>query len=320
MANKEAKYDKVLLTLAAIAALGVSGTLYFLKTSFPEKLVQPRTTPKTDFGLIPVEEVSAAIKNLQQPFEWTAPIRQNKPVPLNKSVTVVMKGGELFDMYVENPPLRPPMTNKYLRENELEYLSPNVGDLDPDGDGFTNLEEFNKGTKPNDPKSHPPVTDHLYFKERVQNNYILVLQSSTMPLQVKRTEPLPAGSVFVDAVPKPFGFERNTPTQRFVAEKFEKKEFNQKDVSELTVLDTATNLRVVLPYKEPKNLAEYQVSLEFRDKTVQILKDIKKGENFRLANVGSTFKVLEIGEDNATVAELDSTGKPGKTFVVPKRP
>lgn len=326
MANKEAKYDKVLLTLAAIAALGVSGTLYAFKAGFAEKLVQPRVTPKTDFGIIPLEEVTTAIKNLQQPFEWTAPVRQNKPVPLNKSVTVVKKGLELFDLFVENPPLRPPMTNKFLRDHDLEYLSPNVGDLDPDGDGFTNLEEFNAGTDPKNPKDHPPITNHLYFKERIQNNYILVLQSSSMPLQVKRTEPLPAGSVFVETLPKDFGFEKNATTQRFNAEKFEKKVVKdentgaEKDLSELTVVDTATKQKFVLVYKVPNNLAEFQVNLEFWDKTIQPLIGIKKGENFRLPNVGSTFKLLEIQEDSATVGELKEDQSVGRTFVVNKRP
>ena len=327
MANKEAKYDKVLLTLAAVAALGVSGSLYVLKSSFAEKLVIPKATPKSDFGVIPQEEVDSAIKRLQQPFEWTAPIIQNKPVPLSKSVTVVLKGTELFDLFLENPPLRPPMTNLYLRTYDLDYLSPNVGDLDPDGDGFTNLEEFNKQTNPKDPKSHPPATDHLYFKARVQNDYLLVLQSSAMPLQVKRIKPEPSGSQFIETLPKEFGFERGAmaTTFRFAAEKFEKKVIKdpvtgaEKDVSELTVLDKATNERMVLVYKVQSNLAEYQVELEYRDKIVTNL-TVKKGDNFRLPDVAATFKVMEITEDNATIAQLKDDGTPGNKFVVQHRP
>ncbi|MDB6137807.1 MAG: hypothetical protein JWO94_879 [Verrucomicrobiaceae bacterium] len=336
MANKEAKYDKVLLTLAALAALGVSGSLFFLKSSFPQKLKFPPVSPKTDFGVIPQEEVDAAIKRLQQPFEWTAPVRQNKPVPLNKSVTVVLKGTELFDMFLENPKLRPPMTNEFLRQpgkkfgktdseagRELDYLSPNVADLDPDGDGFTNLEEFEAQptmTNPLDPASHPPVTKHLYFRGRVQNDYILVLQSSAMPLQVKRNKPDPAGSQFIEAVPKDFGFERAaSAAPRFTAEKFEKKELQGKDLSELTVLDKATGERVMLVYKVPSNLAEYKADLEFRDKTVTNL-SVKKGDNFRLPDVAATFRVTEITEDNATIVQLKENGTPGDNFVVSRRP
>ncbi len=324
MANKEANYDKVLLTLAALAALGVSATLYVLKSDFGASLVQAKATPKADFGVIPQEEVAAAVKRLQQPFEWTAPVRQNKPVPLNKSVTVVLKGTELFDLFVENPQLRPPMTNLYLRTYDLEYLSPNVADLDPDGDGFTNLEEFSaqpKMTNPKDPKSHPPATNHLYFKGRVQNDYILVLQSSTMPLQVKRNAPLPARSEFISAIPVDFGFEKGpgVTAQRFAAEKFENKVVESKDVSELTVLDKATGQKVVLVYKVPTNLAEYQAELEFRDKTVTEQK-VKKGENFRLPDVAATFRVLDVEEDKATIVQLKDDGSEGAKFVVGRRP
>ncbi|MDB6073057.1 MAG: hypothetical protein JWO89_697 [Verrucomicrobiaceae bacterium] len=320
MANKEANYDKVLLTLAALAALGVSATLYVLKSDFGASLVQPKATPKKDFGVIPQEEVAAAVKRLQQPFEWTAPVRQNKPVPLNKSVTVVLKGTELFDLFVENPQLRPPMTNLYLRTYDLEYLSANVAELDPDGDGFTNLEEFTKQTNPKDPKSHPPATDHLYFKNRVQNDYILVLQSSAMPLQVKRNAPLPAGSQFISAIPADFGFEKGAgAAQRFTAQKFENKVVESKDVSELTVLDKATGQKVVLAYKVPTNLAEYQAELEFRDKTVTEQK-VKKGENFRLPDVAATFRVLDVDENKATIVQLKEDGSEGAKFVVGRRP
>lgn len=318
MANKEANYDKVLLTLAAIAALGVSGSLYFLKSGFGATLVQPKVAPKSDFGTIPQEQVAAAVKRLQQPFEWISPVIQNKPVPLNKSVTVLLKGTQLIDLFLENPQLRPPMTNKYLRDYDLEYLSPNVGELDPDGDGFTNEEEFNKQTNPKDPKSHPPATDHLYFAKRVQNDYILVLQSSAMPLQVKRNAPLPAGSQFISAIPADFGYEKGATAQRFTAEKFENKVVEGKDLSELTVLDKATNEKVVLVYKVPSNLAEYQVELEFRDKTVTNMK-VKKGENFRLPGVAATFKVLAIEEDKATITQLKDDGSTGDKFVVEPR-
>lgn len=319
MANKEAKYDKVLLTLSAIAALGVSGTLYMFKSSFPETLVFPKVQPQKDFGVIPQAEVVAAVDRLQKPYEWVAPVRQNKPVPLNKSVTVVSKAGVLFDLFVENPPLRPPLTNKFLRDNDLEYLSPNVGELDPDGDGFTNQEEFEAGTNPKDPKSHPPVTKHLYFRNRVQNDYILSLQSSDMPVQVRRIKPEPGKSIFVSAMPQEFGFEGGVQTQRFTAEKFEKKVVSDKDVSELTVMDKATNQRVVLIMKVPTNLAEYKAELEFRSGTVSVITP-KKGDNFRLTGVAATFKVIDVQEDNATIVQLKDDGTDGEKFVVTRRP
>lgn len=318
MANRESNYDKIILTVSAVLALAVAGYLFMLKSSFADKLVSSSSTPKSEFGVIPVEEVKAAVGNLQKTFNWVSPVRANKPVPLNKSIPIVLKEGQLYDMFVETPPLRPPMTNKFLRDYDLDYLSPNVGDLDPDEDGFSNVEEFNKGTNPKSPTDHPPVTDKLFFKERVQNSYILTLQSPALPLLIQRTEPS-RGSVFVQAVPSAFGFEKGIEP-RFKALEFTKKETpDHKDVSELQVEDVATAQKFTLVYRVPYNLAEFQVKLEYRLKVVQELPAIKKGDTFRLPEVATTFKVLEIAEDSATVAELKD-GVPGKPFVVNKRP
>ena len=318
MANREANYDKVVLGIAAVAALGVAAYLYTLKTSFGEKLVETRVTPKKEFGEIPLGKVDTAIENLKTVFNWVSPVRGNKPVPLNKSIPIILKDGQLFDMFVENPPLRPPMTNKFLRDNELDYLSPNVGDLDPDADGFSNLEEFNKQTNPKNSANHPPETDKLFFKERIQNSYILALQSPDLPLLVQRTEPT-RGSVFVQAVPGDFGFDKGAPP-RFKALVFNKKTTPEgKDISELEVEDVATKQKFTLVYKTPFNLAEFQVKLEFRLKVVTELPALKKGETFRLPEVPNTYRVIDIAEDSATIAEIKD-GTPGSPFVVGKRP
>ncbi len=318
MANREANYDKIILGSAALLALAVAGYLYTLKAGFGEKMVETRSTPKAEFGEIPIENVDSAIGNLKTVFNWVSPVKGNKPVPLNKSIPIILKDGQLFDMFVETPPLRDPMTNKYLRDNDLEYLSANVGDLDPDGDGFNNLEEFNKQTNPKSSESHPPETDKLFFKERIQNSYILSLATPDLPLLVQRTEPT-RGSVLIPAVPGDFGFDKGAPP-RFKALAFHKKTTPEgKDVSELEVEDVATNQKFTLVYKTPFNLAEFQVKLEFRLKVVTELPALKKGETFRLPEVPNTYKVIDVAEDSATIAEIKD-GTPGTPFVVSKRP
>lgn len=324
MANKEANYDKVILTICALLALGVAAYLYTLKSGFSEKLQTASVTPKADFGEIPLEQVEDTKTTLQKVFDWNSPIRGNKPVPLNKSIPIILRDGNLVDMFTETPPLRDGLSNKFLRENDLDYLSANVGELDPDGDGFSNLEEFKKNTNPRDPKSHPPLTDKLYFVQRIKQSYVMTLQSPEPPLLVKRTEPPPAASVYVQGAsfPEDFGFDRGS-TPRFTATAFEKKKAVggngiEQDVSELQVSDKSTGQKFALVFKKPFDLAEYQAELEFRVGTVTKL-TVKKGDNFRITGLGTTFKLVDVTEESATVSEIKD-GTPGAPFAVTKRP
>lgn len=319
MQKNQGNYEKILLTIAGLVAIAVAGFLIWTSKSFPDRLVVRQVQQKNDPGHPPIESLNAAMKRLQEKITWVSPVIANKPVPLNKSILIVRKGDELFDLQVPEPQFRPPMTNAYLVQNDLpDIFSPNVGDLDPDADGFTNLEEFNK-TNPRDPQDHPPVTDKLFLKQRIANDYILKLNSSSPPFQVQRIKPDPKGSQFV-APGDQFGFDKGV--KRFKAEKFEQKvvadpKVGEKDVSELTVLDNATTQTFVLVRGEEKNLAEYMAEFEFRWKNIE-KRTVKKGETFQLPNVATTFKVLEVEEDKAVIAPVNPDGNLGTQLTIPR--
>ena len=351
MATTEANYDKILLAVAALLALGGAGYIYTLSGSFSQKLAVPKGANRNDFpdtegaktGLI------AAKQNLDTTFDWVSPVKNGKPVPLNVSIPVVLKDGVLYDMFTENPPLRPPMTNKFLRENELDFLSPNVAELDPDHDYFNNLEEFNKQTNPKDPKSLPPITDKLYFVGRKQHDYILTMQSPEAPWLIKLNKPdaapppppapppgnasddakaapappppraAPAASAFVQPqFPFDFGCEKNAPP-RFTATGFTPKKDGNKDLSELAVTDKSTGAKFVLTYKVPYNLAEFEAELEYRIGDTQVF-TVKKGGTFRIGGIAATYILLDVTDESATIAPVGADGKPGTPFVSGKRP
>ena len=323
MANQEANYDKTILAIAAVLALGVAGYIYTLKDSFSEKLVTASVTHRADFPAVPVGALQKTIQNLTSVFNWEPPVVNGKSVPLNKSIPVILKEGQLVDIYLDEPKLRgPEMTNKFLRDHELDYLSANVGDLDPDSDGFTNLEEFKKNTNPKDAKSHPPLTDKIYLKERVEKKYVITLNNVESPFIVRRLEPAPAAPAIPSIQPPfpfDFGFERGA-APRFTATGFEKKiDPASKDVSELSVVDKATGTKFVLTYKKPFTLSEYSATLEFRMGTVQTF-TVKKGDNFRINGIAATYNLTDVTEAGASVAEVGTDGKPGTPFPVEKKP
>lgn len=307
MQNRNGNYEKVLLGIAAVIALGVAGYLVWTSQSFSERLVRRSGNSKNDPGQPPTALVDATIKRLTEKITWVSPVINGKPVPLNKSVLLVKKGDQLFDLQLEEPQFRPPMTNSFLVQNDLpNILSPNIGDLDADGDGFTNLEEFNAKTSPRDAKSHPPFTNKLVLKRRITYDYIVKLNSSSSPYQVQRLKPEPKKSVFVSPGDE-FGFDRDVIRFKvigFEAKKTEDATVGEKDVSELTMLDKATNKEFKVVRGSETNLAEYEAEFEFLlgDRPTRT---VKKGDTFQIPGIGTTYRLLEIEEASAVIQPVD---------------
>ena len=325
MQKNEGNYDKVLLVLMALVAIAVAGLTLWKSQSFSDTLALRSVTPKEELGDIPLEKAKEAIQRLQTVFDWKAPAIDGKPVPLNKSVLLVLKDNQLIDVYSTAEgavQLHEEFPNQWLVSNDIpDILSPNVADLDPDNDGFSNKEEYDLKTDPMDESSKPAATHKLYLKARITNDYILRLNSSIMPVQVQRLKPEPKKSVFVEEG-KEFGFERGET--RFRALGFEKKSapdatVGEKDVSELKILDLASNEEVVLVRGEDKNLAEYEANFEFRLGDVVREFTVKKGEAFQLPGTGQTFYVEAVEETSAVIAPVAADGSRGEPITIPMR-
>ncbi len=322
MSKGQSNSEFITLIVMAIIAIAFSGWLIVDSRGFAESLKLPAVTEKKDFGAVPIESATAAIQRLTETFKpWTSPVRSNKPVHLNKSVLLVKKDDKIFDLFVEDPLLRAPMSNEFLRKNSLAYLSPNVGEMDPDKDGFTNLEEFQRQTNPRGAQSHPPVTDKLYLVQRISHDFLIVLKSSSPPYQVFITPTDGKRKGFFVEEGKPFGAGVG---ERFVGGKFEKKvvpdpKTGEKDVSELLVDDKLQNKKLTLIKDVEQNLAEYEAKLEFRlGLTIQSITE-KKGGTFRLkGHDATTYKIIDIQDDNAVISPLDEKGIPGKEIVIKK--
>jgi hypothetical protein len=261
-------------------------------------------------------------QRLTEKVSWVSPVIKGKAVPLNKSIILMQKGDDLYDLQTEDKVLRPPMTNAFLIENDLPNIeSPNVGALDPDNDGFSNEEEFsaNPQTKPMDAASHPAETQKLYLKQRITHDYKIKLNSSSPPYQVQRTAPDPKASKFVSPGDE-FGFDKGII--RFKVIGFETKivkdpKVGEKDVSELKCLDLSTKKEFVLVRGAETNLAEYEAEFEFRIGTPEIRK-VKQGETFQIPGIGKTFKVLSIEENQAVIVPVDGDKPVGEPITVKK--
>lgn len=335
MQKGKGNYERVILSLSALVAVGLSGWLIYTSMGFASSVEAPNPKRGTEVGSAPVKNVEDAINRaISDPKPWIAPTRNGKPVPLNKSVLLVLKDDQIYDLFVSDNLLRPPMSNEYLRQYELEYLSPNVGLLDPDNDGFSNEEEFlakPQSTSPKDAQSHPPITDKLYLVQRISNDYKITLRSPSSPHQVATPDDKKKKNWFVD----PNAMDPNGQPDvrarsfggdgtRFKAVKFERKSIpdptvGERDVSELTVEDSVRGNTLVLVLGKEQNLAEYEAKFEFRLKNISEIPPVKKGGTFRIPGFESTtYKVIDILEDHAVISPLKPDGTPDGELMIKK--
>jgi len=322
MQNSQGSYEKTILIISSLAALGAAVYLVLQSQGFEESLVMPSGMSANNPNPPNTPAVQEAIDTIIKKYAWAPPVRNGKPVPLNKSVLLVMKDNALFDLTLPEPKFREPMTNLFLvgdrskspPEAQLPNIfSPNVGDLDADNDGFSNLEEFNAKTDPRDANSMPPLTDKLVLMQRISHDYtIKLLGGDGTTFQVQRLLPEPRTSKFV-TLNEEFGFEKGVT--RFKVLSAEKKDVQHPTLGPiqafvLKIKDLSTNKEFDLTEKaEEVNLAEYEAVFEFRWKTRQKIPGVREGKTFVLPGLGKTFHILKLDESKAIIAP-DENGSP----------
>ncbi|MGV3662786.1 MAG: Amuc_1099 family pilus-like system protein [Prosthecobacter sp.] len=326
MQKSQGSYEKVILTISALLTIGVAVYLVLLSRGFEESLAVTQAGVRNNLNPPNTPAMAEAIDTIKKKYAWLSPVRNGKPVPLNKSVLLVMKQGELFDLTLPEPLFRAPMTNVFVvgdktkspPEDQLPNLfSPNLAELDADDDGFTNLEEFNGKTDPRDPQKMPPLTDKLFLKQRISHDYIVKLVSGDgTTFQVQRLKPEPRMSKFV-AINQGFGFEKGS--ERFKATSVEKKTIDhptlgKKDVYVLKITDLSTNKEFEAVEGLDVNLADYEAEFEFRWKKRSTIPGVREGKTFQLPGLGKSFYILKLEETKAVIAPLID-GKPASETI-----
>lgn len=323
MQNSQGNYEKIILTISSLLAIGVAVWLVLQSQGFEESLALAQATSKNDLNAPNNQAVVGAIETIKKKYSWVSPVRNGKAVPLNKSVLLVMKDGQLFDLLLPEPKLREPMTNIFLTgdltknppESQLPHIfSPNVGELDADEDGFSNLEEFNAKTNPRDANSMPPLTNKLFLRQRISHDYILKMVSGDgSTFQIQRLKPEPKSSKFAP-INEGFGFERGVVRFKILSSKkdtIQHPKLGPMEVFILKVLDLSTNKEFELTQGNEVNLAEYEAELEFRWKKRQMVPGtVKEGKSFQLPGLGKTYYILKLEETKAVIAPVGNDGKP----------
>lgn len=248
-------YDKVFLTVGGILGMacigfGVTGYLgldekYTINSTIKSKNVE---VP----GIAEAEKIGksiAADHEIQRPrigaqfFDmFTGPklwLPKNKVTPI--------------DIHEEGA-IHPPIPNLWFIENGLQDLLKYSDALtqDPDKDGFTILEEFNDGTKPNDASSHPLLVKKLILDVIKNRTYYVAFASSYAPEYTFRATDS-RGDVYwrQDAkIGDRIGSER-TDKDRFILKEVVQREFKNSSTG-VTEMDEVAILEDTKPTKAGK--------------------------------------------------------------------
>jgi len=305
-------YDQFTLALVALVLLVLSGFLIESAVTFQQLFDVIRDQGVQSNAIPPVEmtAVNDATASVGAPGKWTLNPDQGS---LFISVPYIAKDGKLFDPRKALTPLHPPVPNKWIIDHGLDILDNNVLNEDPDGDGFTNLEEWKnlKGdgsdsTDPQDPKSHPPYYTKLrlvrYIKVPFRLEFdawdgdtakqeSLSFQINTLdvrqPTQFRKLGEMIEGTKF-----KVMKFVQKSQTDANTG--------SQQDVSELTVQNTETGDNVILVVEKTADSPESYALFHYLWNNTQI--EVKKGKEFVLLPDSTLrYKLIDIKEAEALI-------------------
>ncbi len=232
------------------------------------------------------------------------------PAPSSKSVSPLAKAEELNGepATLQTTEVHPPVPNEWLEQFGLPIADADVLEQDPDGDGFTNLEEWQGHTNPTDRNSHPEYYTKLKLISTSEEPFRLIFSSWMGDTYQINT------------------IDFNQPTQflkvgdtikgtRFKIAKFVKKYEPNKygtnvDVSELTLEQEETKQQLTLVKEKvaisPESVATFVYTWGGR-REFQVRKDqefsLKPQEQIK-------YKLIDIGPAKAVIVNSQRADEP----------
>ncbi len=159
-------YEKVAVGGAAVAALALSWLGWSKIGSVSEDFnFSPKGNGANNPAIEGSERVAQAVGSLAGKHVWSQCDVDGRPVDLFIGIPLFVhrdQPNKPVDLW-KDPPVHKGIDNRWWIENHLDPGFANSPDLDPDGDGFTNREEYEAKTDPNDPKSHPALIAKLSY-------------------------------------------------------------------------------------------------------------------------------------------------------------
>jgi len=205
----------------------------------------------------------------------------------------------------------------WFKKYHLDLNDPKMLDADPDGDGYTNREEFLAGTNPLDPNSHPDTHAGVHKSIRLKeyNEVQLPFILKSVDGESARIEHTDEGKGKVEEVHTGQTLRgSNYRVERIQARRGMDKEGNPVDASHVTLENPETKEKITLVKDLPTRTSNtYAVLTSANGKQTMT---VRRGDTFNWPGEKNvTYKVLDLGSDQVVLQEVEN----GKVWTVDKR-
>jgi hypothetical protein len=300
-----AHYDRVALIAAAAFLLLCLVSVWRKSALFQTESAASQTAPPPKTALPPAKavEIEAARQKLNRPPQWTFSGRSGLFVPEKHFV-----GTNGLLATLETTEVHPPVPNEWLEQFGLPIAEGDVLDQDPDGDGFTNLDEWQNHSDPTERSSHPDYVTKLKLKSTTEEPFRLMFSSWVGDTYAINTIDLKQPTQFL----KKGDTIRGT---RFKIVKFTEKYQPDKygtdvDLSELTLEHEETKQQLTLTKEKvatsPESVATFIYSWnELREFQV------RKDQEFSLNPEEQTkYKLIDVQPAKAVIVNTQKPDEP----------
>ncbi len=300
-----AHYERVLLISAAVVLFLSSVLIWRSAARFSSQLavMPPAPSLKSVSPLEKAQELQAAAEKLHRPPQWTFGGRSGLFVPEKHFI-----GANGQPATLQTTEVHPPVPNEWLEQFGLPIADADVLDQDPDGDGFTNLDEWLGHTNPIDRNSHPEYYTKLKLKSAVEEPFRLIFSSWMGDTYQINTIDFKQPTQFLKVGDTIKG-------TRFKIAKFLKKYEPNKygtnvDVSELTLEQEETKQQLTLVKEKvaisPESVATFVYTWGGRQEF-----QVRKDQEFSLKPQGQIkYKLVDVDPAKAVIVNTQKPNEP----------
>jgi len=300
----KAHYDRVMLIAAGVFLFISAIWIWWSAIQFGNRLVaQPAAPQKAASPPAMAVELDRAAQELEHPAQWKSSTRSGLFVPERHFI-----GANGLPATLQNTQVHPPVPNEWFEQYALAIEDGDVLDQDPDGDGFTNLDEWQGGTDPTNKESHPDYLTKLHLVSATEEPFGYMLSSWVRGRfainaidQSEPTQFLKIGDVIRGTDFKIVKF----------TEKYDRNQYGTRiDVSELLLEHRDSKVQVTLVTEKvatsPQSVATFVYAWGGRREF-----EVRKDQEFSLKPVEEIkYKLVDVQPSKAVIVNTERSNEP----------